>query len=226
MGTPRGVMERTMTNRPGRRSASELFGVRSAPRNARDRLIDTAIDLFYAHGFNAVGLDRILHETGVTKTTFYKYFASREDLVVAAIRRRDEWESKAWRRAVRKLAGLDPRRQLLAMFDVLDIWFNDPSFGGCIFINAAAEFPDPADPAHQAAAEHKRQGRELYRDLARQAGAADPETFADLYTTILEGTLVLRHVHGRNDAARLARPSIERLIDEYIPQGQMAPARA
>lgn len=206
-----------MTRRALLRPASELLGTRSVAKNARDRLLDTAIDLFYTHGFNAVGLDRILAETGVTKTTFYKHFESREDLMVAAVERRDAWERAAWNRAVRQRGGDDPRRQLVALFDVLDAWFNDPSFGGCIFINAAAEFPDPSDPVHQVAARHKRQTRDDYRDLARAAGAADPEAFADLYTALVEGTLILRHVHGRNDAARLARPMVERLVAEQIP---------
>lgn len=193
----------------------ELFGVKETPRNARDRLLDTAINLFYHHGFNAIGLDRVLAETGVTKTTFYKHFESKDDLVVAAIRKRDEWEAKAWRRAIRKLAGDDPKKQLLGMFDVLDLWFNDPSFGGCIFINAAAEFPDPNDPAHQAAAAHKKRNREDILALAHKANLRDPEAFADLYITILEGTLVMRHVHGRNDAARSTRPVIENLIHQH-----------
>lgn len=199
-----------------RTSAADLFGVRSEARNAKDRLIDKAIDLFYARGFNAVGLDQVIAAVGVTKTTFYKYFQSKDDLIVEAIRRRDAWERKAWMRATRKLAGRDPRAQLLALFDVMDWWFNDPSFGGCLFINAAAEFPNPADPVHQAAAEHKRASRNLYRKLARQAGVAEPERFADLYTTLVEGVLILRHVHGRNDAARITRPIVERLLDESM----------
>src|SRR6185295_10175921 len=105
-----------------RRPAKDLLGNRAVPKNARDRLINTAIDLFYTHGFHVVGLDRILDETGVTKTTFYKHFDSKDDLVVAAIKRRDEWETAARNRAVKKLAGNDPRRQLLAIFDVLDQW--------------------------------------------------------------------------------------------------------
>ncbi|MEZ0264284.1 MAG: TetR/AcrR family transcriptional regulator [Phycisphaerae bacterium] len=198
-------------------SAAELFGVRSVAKNARDRLLDTAIDLFYAHGFHAVGLDRVLAETGVTKTTFYKHFESKDDLVVAAIERRDEWERGAWGRAIGKLAGDDPRARLVALFDVLDVWFNDPSFGGCIFINAAAEFADPRDPAHQVAAAHKRRARDDFRDLARAAGATDPEALADQYTALFEGTLIMRHVHGRDDAARVIKPVIERLIEAFIP---------
>ena len=198
------------------KSAADLFGVPLEPRNARDKLLVTAIDLFYRHGFNAVGLDRIIDETGVTKTSFYKYFESKDDLMVAALKQRDQWEREAWVRAVRKIAGDDPRAQLLAIFGVLDIWFNDPSFGGCLFINAAAEFPDKNDPVHQAAAEHKKHSRDQFRDLAKAAGAKDPEPFADLFALLIEGTLIMRHVHHRNDAAKLARAVAEQLVEEYI----------
>jgi len=168
-----------------RRRAKDLLGIRAVPKNAKDRLINTAIDLFYDHGFHVVGLDRILAETGVTKTTFYKHFDSKDDLIVAAIERRDTWETTARNRAVLKMAGKDPARQLLALFDVLDLWFNHPEFKGCIFITAAVEFPDPRDPAHQAAAAYKKHSRDHFRDLAKQAGIAEPEIFADLYTTVL-----------------------------------------
>ena len=199
-----------------RKSAAELLGVPVAPRTARERIVLTAIDLFYAHGFNAVGLDRILDVAGSTKTTFYKHFASKDELAVVALRERDAWEKQAWERAVRLLAGEDPRGQLLAMFDVLDVWFNDPAFHGCMFINAATEFPNPNDPVHVAAAEHKRDARDAVAALAGKAGARDPAGFADAYTLIFEGTLVLRQAHDRNDAARLARPVIVALIEQHL----------
>ena len=199
------------------KTASELFGVRKPPKNARDRLIEKAIDLFYAHGFHSVGLDRVIAETGVTKTTFYKHFASKDDLVVAAIERRDEWETRAWRRAVREVAGDEPRAQLLGFFDVMDRWFNEPDFRGCIFINTAAEFSDPREPAHQVAAAHKRRTRDEVRDLAARAGATDPERLADYLMLLIDGALVMRHVHARNDAARTARVLAARVIDDAIP---------
>lgn len=204
------------------KSAAELLGVPVEPRNARDKLLLKAIDLFYRHGFNAVGLDRIIDEVGVTKTTFYKYFKSKDDLMVAAVRQRDEWERDAWARAVKQVGGDDPRGQLLAFFDVLHIWFNDPTFGGCLFINAAAEFPNKNDPVHQAAAEHKKRTRDQFRDLAKTAGAKDPEAFADLFALLIEGTLIMRHVHHRNDAAKMARAVAEQLVEEYIPQSATA----
>jgi AcrR family transcriptional regulator len=197
--------------------ATALFGAPYAPKNAREKLLHTAIDLFYKHGFHAVGLDRVIAEVGVTKTTFYKHFESKEELILQAVRARDEWEQQAWARAVREHAGDDPRAQLLGLFDVFDAWFNDPDFLGCLFINTAAEFPNPNDPVHKAAADHKRKARDGARDLAAAAGATDPERFADVYTMLVEGTLVLRQVHLRDDAARLARPVVEKLLQESIP---------
>ena len=102
--------------------------------------------------------------------------------------------------------------------DVLDVLFGAPAFQGCQFINAAAEFPDPHDPIHEAAAEHKRANWRWVCDLAAEAGADEPDRFADAYTMFFEGTLVLRQVHDRDDAARIARPIFTQLIDEHIPR--------
>jgi AcrR family transcriptional regulator len=199
------------------KTAAELLGVPVVAERGRERLVDVAVELFYKYGFNAVGLDQVLAEAGVTKTTFYKHFDSKDALMVAAVQKRDQWETQAWRRAVGRMGGDDPRAQLLAFFDVLDIWFNDPDFKGCLFINTAAEFPNPHDPVHQAAAAHKRRARDEIRDLARKAGARDADAFADQYAMLIEGTLVLRQVHGRDDAARVARGMAERLIEEHMP---------
>jgi AcrR family transcriptional regulator len=208
------------------KSATELFGLPAPPKTGRERLVAAAVDLFYRHGFGAVGVDRVISTAGVTKTTFYKHFEGKDDLMVAAVQLREEWESEAWNRAIRKLAGDDPVRQLLAVFDVMDLWFNDPEFLGCMFMNAAAEFPNPHDPVHQAAAGYKRRARDHWRDLSRAAGAdaAAAETFADCFTAMVEGALILRQVHGRNDAARVVRPAVEQLMNSYLPNAHAARA--
>mgnify|MGYP002625420525 CR=1 FL=1 len=191
----------------------ELFGLPEPPKTGRGRLVHAAIELFYSHGFQAVGVDQILDAAGVAKTTFYKHFESKDDLLVAAVQQRDEWEMQAWVAAVKEIAGDDPKDQLLGFFDILDIWFTSPDFRGCQFINAAAEFPNPHDPVHQVAAEHKRKNRDYFRELAEAAGSTDPNAFADKYTALLEGTLILRQVHGRDDAAKVIKPAIENLIE-------------
>ena len=202
------------------KSVSELFGLPEPPRTGRERLVAAAVELFYRRGFGAVGIDQVIASAGVTKTTFYKHFEGKDDLMVAAVERRDQWESQAWGRAVRQLAGDDPARQLMAMLDVMDLWFNDPDFGGCMFTNTAVEFPNPHDPVHQAAAAYKQRARDHRRDLARAAGADEvaAETFADCYTALIEGALVLRLTLGRNDAARAVRLAVERLIRAYLPE--------
>src|SRR3954454_11616495 len=188
-----------------KKSVSEMLGLPDPPKTGRERLVAAAIELFYRHGFGAVGVDQIIASAGVTKTTFYKHFESKDELMVAAVQRRDEWESAAWGRAVRKIAGDDPAKQLLAIIDVLDVWFNEPEYHGCMFMNAAAEFPNPHDPVHQAAAAYKRRSRDRYRDLAQSAGADTKaaETFADCFAALIEGALILRQTQGRNDAARV-----------------------
>src|SRR5437588_9744683 len=100
------------------KSVSELLGLPDPPRTGRERLVAAAIELFYRRGFGAVGVDQVIAAAGVTKTTFYKHFEGKDDLMVAAVQRRDEWESLAWGRAVHRLAGDDdPAGQLLAVLD-------------------------------------------------------------------------------------------------------------
>jgi AcrR family transcriptional regulator len=214
-----------MTN-SRKKSVSELLGLPDPPKTGRERMVAAAIELFYRHGFGAVGVDQVIAAAGVTKSTFYKHFEGKDDLMVAAVKRRDEWESQAWGRAVRKLAGDDPGRQFLAMLDVMDLWFNDPEFGGCMFMNAAAEFPNPHDPVHQAAAAYKRRTRDHWRDqvLATGADASAAETFADCFTALIEGALILRQTHGRNDAARAIRPAVEQLMNAYLRSKKSVPA--
>lgn len=201
-----------------KKSAAELFGLPDPPKTGRERLVAAAVDLFYRQGFGAVGVDQVIAAAGVTKTTFYKHFEGKDDLMVAAVQRRDEWESFAWQRAVQKIAGDDPVKQFLAFWEVLDLWFNDPDFGGCMFMNTAAEFPNPHDPVHQAAAAYKRKARDRWRDMAKSAGAEEKpaEVFADCFTAMVEGALIMRQVYGRNDAARVVIPAVEQLIATYL----------
>jgi len=200
-----------------RADVARILAVPEVPPEGRGRLIWTAINLFYRRGINAVGIDQVISSAGVSKTTFYKHFESKDDLVVQALTERDAWEMRAWKEAARRIAGDSPGATLLGLVDVLEMLFEAEDFKGCQFINAAAEFPNPNDPVHCAAASHKLANWQWVRDLAREAGAADPERFADGYTLLFEGTLILRHVHDRDDAARAARPIFRAFIDEHIP---------
>lgn len=207
-----------MADTDQRAAAKSVLTLPPPARAGRERLIGVAMRLFYERGISPVGLDEIIAECGVTKTTFYKHFRSKTELVVATIEARDEWELAAWREAVEHLVGPDPRDQLLGMYEILDILFNDPSFNGCHFINAAAEFPNPHNPIHRAAARHKTANYEWFRELAERAGATKIDEFTDAYAIVFEGVLILRQVSCRADAARIALPQVEHLLDRFIPR--------
>ena len=178
--------------------------------------MDRATDLFYTYGIHAVGLDRILKDVGVTKTTFYNHFESKDQLTCEVLRRRHKWESEKFMEAVDEASEGEPRLRLLAMFDVLHKWFTDPEFRGCQFINAAAEFPSPHDPVHQEAARHKITTRQILRDTAEAAGAVAPDDLSSKIMVLFEGAITLRQVTGDDQAAATARHVVEMLIDEAL----------
>ena len=134
------------------------------------QILDTAAELFYREGVRSVGVDRIAAESGVAKMTLYYHFRSKDELVAAWLRRRDdEWMS--W------LASAVERRRgsrLLAVFEALREWFETPTFRGCAFVNAYGELGSSNPAAAEIVASHKRTLNEYLADLARQEGAAEP----------------------------------------------------
>jgi AcrR family transcriptional regulator len=183
-------------------------------RSRRDHLLDTALALFYRRGFHATGIDTVLAEAGVAKMTLYNHFRSKDELIAAALERRDR-RFRAWFVERAEALAQTPRGRLLALFDVLAEWFAQPGFQGCMFINAAAEFRDPGHPAPAAAAEHKALLEAYVRGLAAAAGAAEPERLAGQLVLLMDGAITARQVRG-DGAARLAREAAEVLVDRAI----------
>ncbi len=181
----------------------------------RDHLVDTALQLFQRHGYHATGIDRILAEAGVAKMTLYNHFKSKDELILAALRRRDEQFRNTFMRNVERRAKT-PRARLLACFDALGEWFAESTFSGCSFINAAAEFAPPDDPIHAACGEHKRLSLAYVRDLVEQAGAADPQSLADGLMFLMEGAIVMAHVAGDPQAAQKAKRAAQVLVADAL----------
>ena len=198
------------------KSARELFGDGHTATKTRERLLDRATDLFYTYGIHAVGLDRILKDVGVTKTTFYNHFESKDQLTCDVLRRRHDWELEWFVKAVEEVSEAQPHSRLLGMFDVLHKWFTDPDFRGCQFINAAAEFPSPNDPVHREASRHKAAMRELLYETCKAAGAADPHELGNQLMVLIEGAITLRQVTGDDQAAATARRIAEILVDQAL----------
>ena len=177
----------------------------------RDQLIDTALELFYREGFHATGIDKILAEAGVAKMTLYKHFKSKDELILAVLRRRDERFRDWFMREVERRTK-DPRERLLVVFDVMAEWFQKSEFSGCLFINASAEFGRREDPAHALCAEHKRLLFDYLKTLSRAAGAAQPDALARSLAILVEGAIVVAHVCGDRAAAADAKAAAATLI--------------
>jgi AcrR family transcriptional regulator len=138
----------------------------------------------------------------VAKATLYRHFRSKDDLVVAFLRRRDgRWRD--WlRSAVERLAPR-PADRPLGVFDALGEWFASEDFRGCAFINAAAEIADPDHPARAAVEEHERLLCSDLEDILRAAGAADPDGDAAALLLLIPGAIVSALIE--RDAAPAAR---------------------
>lgn len=194
---------------------------RGRPPIRREHLLDTALKLFQREGFHAVGIDRILAEAGVAKMTLYKHFGSKQALIVAALERKNAQFFAGLKAGLDKVPG-GPRERLLAVFDLFGLWYREPDFHGCLFVKAAGEFPDAADPIHAAAADYKRQLLAELVELARQAGAPSPRLLAQRLSLLLEGATVLAQVLGGQESARQARDTAALLMRQMLPEQAQA----
>jgi AcrR family transcriptional regulator len=136
--------------------------------------------------------------------TLYRHFASKEELALAFLERREDIWTRGWLKNEVERGASDPREQLLLIFDVFGAWFRSPTFEGCSFINVMLENSDPLDALHQASVDHLTVIRSFLEDLARRAGVKNVEDFARKWHLLMKGAIVAA-TEGDLDAARRAR---------------------
>jgi AcrR family transcriptional regulator len=175
---------------------------------ARRRLLDTATRLFYSEGIRAVGIDRIIAEAGVAKATFYNHFPSKDDLVLAYVEEQDE----NGRTAVAALPAKSPREMIFAVMARIGESAAAPHWRGCPFLNAAAEYTDPASPVRRAIAAR----RAWYRGVLRKHLAADgdpsPSLTAALLVAMSDGLLESSYLDDPKRIPELTREAVARLL--------------
>ncbi|MET1415274.1 TetR/AcrR family transcriptional regulator [Roseibium sp. HPY-6] len=177
----------------------------------RDELVRKVLPVFYRDGFHATGMDALVSETGISKTTMFKHFRTKDDLILAVLRHRDEiFRNWLFRRLDE--SGLPARERLLVLFDALKEWFSEPDFRGCMFIKASAEFQDPEHPAFVQSAEHKRLLLTALTRLCKEAQVRDPCQLARQLLILKEGAIVAAHMGFDPDPAGAARTAAECLI--------------
>jgi AcrR family transcriptional regulator len=183
----------------------------TAGGSARDRILDTAFRLFYAHGPRGVGIDTVIAESGVAKATLYKHFPRKDDLILAYLDKVDQvWFGQL--RAAARAAGDDPRAQLVGMFDALSSACRREGYHGCAFINTAAE-SETGSAVHARTLEHKQVVRAWVVDLARRAQATDPEFLARQLTLLIDGGLATGVLDADPAAALAAKTAAQALVD-------------
>src|SRR5829696_7446359 len=136
--------------------------------STRQRLVESAVRRFYRDGFRSVGIDQVLADVGISKTAFYKHFESKEDLMLAALEAQNCWLQDTFRTMIRERGGATAIGQLLALLDVVEHIIASDDFQGCIFVNAAMEFPLPHEPAHVAASQNKQAIEGIVSAIAEQ----------------------------------------------------------
>jgi AcrR family transcriptional regulator len=178
---------------------------------AAERILHTASEMFYRKGIRAVGVDAISAEAGVTKKTLYEKYGSKDELVAAYLRARDErWRN--WLVEFVERRGGSATERLLSTFDVLGEWMERENYRGCGFVNAAAEFPDADHPARVVVLEQKRWMRGYLVELATEAGAEDPEDLAERLLILHEGATVASSLGVAAEAVQKAKQTAEGLV--------------
>ena len=161
---------------------------RGATPDTRERILRTASELFYREGTRAVGVDLIVERAGVAKTSLYRHFGTKDDLIEAFLLLEDDDFWQHWDAVAAQHKGA-PRKELDAQLQWIGERIARPGYRGCPQINIAAEYADDNHPARKVAVAHKRELRRRLADLARAMRVEEPETFALRMGTVIDGAL-------------------------------------
>lgn len=185
--------------------SSETLDVSEKPPSARDRILNVAGPLFYREGYRAIGIDRVIAEADVAKATFYKHFPSKDDLIVA-------WIARAEERASQNLPPVDGPQPLTAYVEQMIAIARQGGCMGCTYQGTAAEFHDPAHPAHAAAMGVKRRVLDALETRARAQGLGQPRETAEAVFLFLEGIWASVRMFGASAPLSGAEAAARRLF--------------
>jgi AcrR family transcriptional regulator len=185
----------------------------STRSDARERILTAAYDLFSRRGVRAVGVDELIARSGVANATFYRHFASKDDLVLAFLERREQlWTVGTIVEKALKREGT-AKDQLLAVFDVFDEWFRRRDYAGDPFMNVFLEM-GTEHPLGRASLERLNTVRRMIQQRAEKANMRDPESFARSMQLLMKGSIVGARM-GDADSALRARQLAGWLIDQF-----------
>ena len=177
----------------------------------RERILRTASTLFYQRGVRAVGVDLVVEEAGVAKTSLYRHFRTKDDLIAAFLEREDQDFWNCWN-SVTELHKTDPAAELEAHLDWIGERVGRPNYRGCPQLNVAAEFPDSDHPARRVASAHKQELRRRLKGIAERLGVKLPDELAGQLSLLINGAFVSSQVLSPGEAGPLLHATARALI--------------
>lgn len=181
----------------------------------RDHILGVAAQLFYSRGINATSVDTIVAEAGIAKVTLYKYFKSKEQLIVEYLR---QYDDKLWKRLseVASQSDTPPGARLSGLVEAILDWIDDEEFKGFAFINATVEFPQLDSAVHQTSLEFARTLRTTLAELAREAGIKKPESLALQLALVIEGAAITETTQRGSGAVEHARELADIIVKSAV----------
>jgi AcrR family transcriptional regulator len=184
-----------------------------AVSEARERILDTAYELFSHRGIRDVGVDEVIQRAAVAKATLYRHFRSKDELVLAFLDLREQRWTRDYIEAEAQRRGATPEERLFAIFDVFDEWFHRDDFEACTFVNVLFEM-GPEHAVGGASISHLEQIRWLVQRFADDAGLRDTDSFAWSWHILMKGAIVAA-AEGDLQAAGRSKSMARLLIEEY-----------
>lgn len=176
----------------------------------RERILATASKLFYERGVRAVGVDLVVAEAGVAKTSLYRHFGTKDELIAAFLAREDEDFWGTWDRAAQESG--DAVAELDAHLGWIGERVGRPNYRGCPQINVAAEFPEADHPARRVATAHKREMRRRLAGIAARLGVARADELAGQLAVLINGAFVSSQIFEPGEATALLRHAAQALV--------------
>jgi AcrR family transcriptional regulator len=212
------------SDKSGISRSHEVSGPCASPvgkARVRDRIFETACDLFYRHGIHGVGVDAIAAEAGSNKMSFYRSFASKDALVAEYLREQEREYWAWWDAAIAPYAG-DPRRQIEALFEAQLEMAMSNTCRGCALGNAAAEISDDEDELSRLVRAYKEKVRKRLHAMAETMGARDADRLGDALMLLLDGGYFTRLIFPLGSGPiSAALPAVRSLIEAHLPGHQL-----
>ncbi|PKO51801.1 MAG: TetR family transcriptional regulator [Betaproteobacteria bacterium HGW-Betaproteobacteria-20] len=184
----------------------------------REKILITASHLFQTQGINSTGVDTIVAVAGTTKMTLYKYFTSKEKLILEVLDKGHQ-DFQTWLSNKLNSNTKKPSEKLQKLFEFIEEWVTSPDFHGMGFIKASAEFPSEESPVHQLSSEQSRQFRQYINSLALEANIQDAEGLALQLSLLFEGAAQAEQMKRGSGAMKYAKKAAKILIDGALAQG-------